>query len=139
MLLKIILNVFVRFLIVFKIFIFFIKNIWIFFFIKSKTLLSMFFVFLLFNLTYLWTCIFPVCSHSTTRLPFYLFGEKYDFFRKNLKSPLIFVLFLGKNKIRKKTLSVVPYLEKTVCGKPKSDLGVKLLIGKVWQKTVTPL
>ena len=61
----------------------------------------MFFVFLLFNLTYLWTCIFPVCSHSTTRLPFYLFGEKYDFFRKDLESPLIFVLFL-KGKQNKK-------------------------------------
>ena len=48
-----------------------------------------------------------------------------------MKSPLIFVLFLGENKIRKKTLSVTPYLEKTVCGKPKSDLGVRLLIGKV--------
>ena len=66
-----------------------------------------------------------------TRLPFYLFGEKYDFFRKDLESILIFVLFLGKNKIRKKTLSVTPYLEKTICGKPKSDPGVRLLTGNV--------
>ena len=52
-------------------------------------------------------------------------------FRKDLESPLIFVLFLRENKIRKKTLSVTPYLEKTVCGKPKSSPGVELLIGKV--------
>ena len=48
-----------------------------------------------------------------------------------MKSPLIFVLFLGENKIRKKTLSVTPYLEKTICGKPKSDPGVRLLTGNV--------
>ena len=44
-------------------------------------------------------------------------------FRKDLESPLIFVLFLRENKIRKKTLSVTPYLEKMVCEKPKSGLG----------------
>ena len=49
-------------------------------------------------------------------------------FRKDLESPLIFVLFLRENKIRKKTLSVTPYLEKTVCEKPKSGSGVRLLI-----------
>ena len=40
-------------------------------------------------------------------------------FRKDLESPLIFVLFflLRENKIRKKTFSVTPYLEKTVCEK----------------------
>ena len=43
-------------------------------------------------------------------------------FRKYLESPLIFVLFLRENKIRKKTLT--PYLEKTVCEKPKSGSGV---------------
>ena len=53
-------------------------------------------------------------------------------FRKDLESPLIFVLFfLRKNKIRKKTASVTPYLEKTVCEKLKSGPGVRLLIGKV--------
>ena len=52
-------------------------------------------------------------------------------FRKDLESPLIFVLFLRENKIRKKTLSVTLYLEKTICGKPKSRPGVELLIGKV--------
>ena len=53
-------------------------------------------------------------------------------FRKDLELPLIFILFLKENKIRKKTLNVTPYLKKTVCKKPKSSLGVKLLIGKVW-------
>ena len=52
-------------------------------------------------------------------------------FRKDLESPLIFVLYLKKNKIRKKTLSVTPYLEKTVYEKPKSGTGVRLLIRKV--------
>ena len=61
----------------------------------------------------------------------YLFGEKYDFY-KRLGITTIFVLFLRKNKIKKKTLSVTPYLEKTVCGKPKSSPEVKLLIEKVW-------
>ena len=53
-------------------------------------------------------------------------------FRKNLESLLIFVLFLRENKIRKKTLKVTPYLEKTICGKSKLSLKVRLLIGKVW-------
>ena len=54
-------------------------------------------------------------------------------FKKDLESPLIFVLFfLRENKIRKKTLSVTPYLGKTVCEKPKLGLGIKLLIGRVW-------
>ena len=52
-------------------------------------------------------------------------------FEKDLESPLILFFFLRENKIRKKTLSVTPYLEKTVCGKPKSSPGVGLLIEKV--------
>ena len=52
-------------------------------------------------------------------------------FRKDLKSPLIFVSFLKGKKIRKKTLSVTPYLEKMVYEKPNLGLGVKLLIRKV--------
>ena len=53
-------------------------------------------------------------------------------FKKDLESPLIFVLFfLRENKIRKKTLSVTPYLEKTVCEKPNLGSGVRLLIGKI--------
>ena len=52
-------------------------------------------------------------------------------FRKNLKSPLTFLLFLRENKIRKKILSVTPYLEKSVYGKPKLSPGVELPIGKV--------
>ena len=63
---------------------------------------------------------------------FFIYLVKNMIFRKDLELPLIFILFLKENKIRKKTLSVTPYLEKTVCKKPKSSLGVKLLIGKVW-------
>ena len=55
-------------------------------------------------------------------------------FRKDLELPLIFVLFLRENKIRKKTLSVTPYLEKTICGNPKSGLRVRLLVEKVRKK-----
>ena len=60
-------------------------------------------------------------------------------FIKDLESPLIFVLFLREDKIRKKTLSVTPYLEKTVCEKPKSGSGVKLLIRKVRRMIEAPL
>ena len=53
-------------------------------------------------------------------------------FRKDLESPLIFVfIFFRENKIRKKTLSVTPYLEKTICEKPNLGSGVRLLIRKV--------
>ena len=40
-------------------------------------------------------------------------------------------IFLRENKIRKKTLSVTDYLEKIVCGKPKSGPKVRLPIRKV--------
>ena len=60
-------------------------------------------------------------------------------FSKDLESPLIFVLFLRENKIRKKILSVTFYLKKTVYKKPKSGLGVWLLIGKVRRKTKATL
>ena len=48
---------------------------------------------------------FTMHSHTMTRLAFNLFSENM-IFRKDLESPLIFVLFLRENKIRKKTLSV---------------------------------
>ena len=48
---------------------------------------------------------FTMRSHLMTRLTFNLFSENM-IFRKDLESPLIFVLFLRENKIRKKTLSV---------------------------------
>ena len=64
---------------------------------------------------------------------FLLIEKKNMIFRKDLESPLIFVLFfLRENKIRKKTLSVTPYLKKIVCEKPKSGPGVRLPIEKVW-------
>ena len=49
-----------------------------------------------------------------------------------MELPLIFVLFfLRENKIRKKTVSVTPYLEKTIYEKPKLGSGVRLLIRKI--------
>ena len=62
-------------------------------------------------------------------LTFNLFGENM-IIRKDLESSLIFILFLRENKIRKKTLNVISYLEKTVCRKPKLGPMVRLPIGK---------
>ena len=76
-------------------------------------------------------CIFHVRSHSTTLFAFYLFGEKYDLLEKSWSRHLLLLLLLRENKVRKKTLSVTPYLEKTVYGKPKSNSGVRLPIRKV--------
>ena len=58
------------------------------------------------------------------KLSFYLFDGNM-IFRKDLESPLIFILFLkGKQNKKKKTLSVTLYLEKMVCKKKtKSRLG----------------
>ena len=56
-------------------------------------------------------------SHPIARLAFNLFSENM-IFSKDLESPLIIVLFLKENEIRKKTLSVTPYLEKIIYGKP---------------------
>ena len=79
----------------------------------------------------LWTLHFRTMgSCPMTQLDLYLF-MKIWFLEKGLESPLIFVLFLKRKKIRKKTLSVIPYLEKTICEKPKLGSEIKLLIGKV--------
>ena len=60
--------------------------------------------------------------------------------KKNLESPLIFVLFLRENKIRKKTLSVTPYLEKTGCEKTKVLVQESsYLSGRYLQRVSTPL
>ena len=53
------------------------------------------------------------------------------FLENDLESSLIFVLFFRENKIRKKTLSVIPYLEKVVYEKSNMGLRARLLIGKV--------
>ena len=72
--------------------------------------------------------------HLMMKLVFFIYLVKNWFLEKDLESPLIFVLFffLRENKIRKKTLSVTPYLEKQVCEKPSQGSRVWLLIGKVW-------
>ena len=69
----------------------------------------------------MWTSYFAPCVPTQRRNYFFIYLVKNMIFRKNLESQLIFVLFLRENKIRKKTQSVTPYLEKTVCGKPKSS------------------
>ena len=71
---------------------------------------------------------------------FFICLVKNMIFRKDLESPLIFVLFfLRENKIRKKTLSVTPYLEKMVCEKPKSGFRGQVTYCESTIKTVTPL
>ena len=62
-------------------------------------------------------------------LAFYL--KKIYFLEKDLESQLTFVLFLKGKQIKKKTLSVTPYLEKMACEKPNLGSGVRLLIGNV--------
>ena len=60
----------------------------------------------------LWTLHFV---HALTRWGTCFLFEKYLFFLENgLESPLILFYFYMENKIRKKTLSVTPYLEMTV-------------------------
>ena len=55
----------------------------------------------------LWTPYFrSMRSHSITKLVFYLFDEKYDFFRKYLESQLIFVFLREKQNKKEKTLNV---------------------------------
>ena len=71
-----------------------------------------------------------MCFHSMANSLF-IYLMKNMIFEKFLELSLIFVLFLKEKKIRNKTLSVTSYLENTVCGKPKSGLGVRLPIGKV--------
>ena len=56
----------------------------------------------------LWTLHFSsIRSYSMAKLIFYLFNAKYDFFyRKDLESPLIFVLFLMGKYMRGHPISV---------------------------------
>ena len=83
----------------------------------------------------LWTLHFSSMSfHLMARLVFCLFGENKYFLEKTWNHHLFlfyFIIFLRENKIRKKTLSVTSYLEKTVCEKPKLGSGIRLHIRKV--------
>ena len=63
-------------------------------------------------------------------------------FRKDLESPLIYIyiyIFLRENKIRMKTLSVTPYLEKTVYEKTKVGYKGQITYWKGTVNAVTPL
>ena len=61
-------------------------------------------------------------------------------FRKDLESPLIFVLiFLREKKIKKKTLSVTPYLEKTINEKIKFGYEGQVTNWECIVNTVAPL
>ena len=60
--------------------------------------------------------------------------SKNDLFIKKMtwsRHLFLFYFFKRVNKIRKKTLSVTPYLENGVCEKPNRGSEVRLLIGKV--------
>ena len=80
----------------------------------------------------LWTYIFHLRPHLTARLTFHLFFENLIVLKKTWSRQLfLFLFFLRENKIRKKIISVTPYLEKIVCGKPKSGSSGKLPIWKL--------
>ena len=71
--------------------------------------------------------MFPPMARSL----FYFF--KNYFLENDISHHLfLFYFFIRENKIRKKTLNMTSYLEKTDCEKLKSDPGVRLLIRKVW-------
>ena len=61
------------------------------------------------------------------------YSKNYLFIKKMIWSRHLFLFYFFKsvNKIRKKTLSVIPYSENEVCEKPNRGSRVKLLIGKV--------
>ena len=59
----------------------------------------------------------------------FLFGENLIFKKRLGVATYFCFIFLRENKIRKKTLSVTPYLETTVYEKPKSGPRVSLPIG----------
>ena len=61
----------------------------------------------------------------------YYFRKWLIILENDLKSLLIFVLFLKGKQNKKETLSVTPYLEKAVYEKSNQSSGVKLLIEKV--------
>ena len=48
-------------------------------------------------------------SHSMTRFVFYLFGEKYDFYKRLGIVTYFYFIFKGKQN-KKKNLNVTPYL-----------------------------
>ena len=83
-----------------------------------------------------------LCSHLIVKLIF-LFSENlifYFLFKKKLGVTTYFCfIFLKENKIKNKIISVTPYLKKTICGKPRLDLTVKLPVRKVWWCAVAPL
>ena len=74
-------------------------------------------------------------------------GELYFYFEKwfnRLKKWLGVVtyfcfIFKRVNKIRKKTLSVTPYLEKVICEKPDRVRGSGYLSGRYGKDRSTPL
>ena len=63
------------------------------------------------------------------KLAFNLFGE--NFLEKTWSRHLFLFYFLRINKIRKKILSVTPYLKNVAREKPSLSSEVKLLIEKV--------
>ena len=85
----------------------------------------------------MWTLYFYSCTLTRWRSRF-LF-EKYLFLKNDLESPLIFVLFLKVNKIRKKTLSMTSYLEKWYVKNQIWARGLGYLSGRYDKDRNTPL
>ena len=89
---------------------------------------------------WLWTRILARCVPTRLAiLAVHLFGENIYFLEKTWSRHLFLFYFFRKNKIRKKTLSMTPYLKKTVCEKPKLGWGLGYLLGRYGIDHSTPL
>ena len=96
------------------------------------------------NKGHMWTCIFHVHPHLTSRLTFYWW--KIDFFFFKVKSCYLFFIFFifiiffkkGKTKWERKPC-VTLSLEKSCLQKPNLNLGVRLPIDNVRWGAITPL
>ena len=79
-----------------------------------------------------------MCSHSMTQLVFHLFDENM-IFRKDLESPLIFVLFLKRKQNKKENPKCNSLFTKDSLWKTKVGYGGQVTYWEGTVKTVTSL
>ena len=80
-----------------------------------------------------------MCSHSNGETCFFIYLVKNMFFRKDLESPLIFVLFLKGKQNKKENPKCDSLFKKTGLWKTESGSEIRLPIRKVRWWAVTPL
>ena len=80
-------------------------------------------------------------SHSIGETPLFVdLGEKYDFFGKDLESPLTFIYFRRGKQVRIKPLNgLLIFFGKAVYEKPESGFGDQVTYWEGTVKTVAPL